>query len=219
MVAALGPLGVMEIRRSMLLKTLRDIQAAHGNAAAHLGLVVANKVFDLAAVDLDDLISPTTGIKPAHYQIAKEGEGDRSRILDDAEIVRVWNAAGDMGYPFAPIYRLLMLLGLRREELGSITWDQVNLDKRVLDLPTSKAGIPLTIPLSDRCVEIFQAVPRIYKQDTVFGAPTTWSSAKRKLDSLCGVEDWRTHDLRRTMRSGLARLTNAARRCGNGNST
>jgi integrase len=206
MVAALGPLGVQEIKRSMVLKVLRDIQAAHGNAAAHIARVVANKVFDLAAVGLDDLISPCTGIKPAHYQIAKEGEGDRSRILDDAEIVRVWNSADRLGYPFGPIYRLLMLLGLRREELGSIEWTQVDLNNQILNLPSSKAGIPLTIPLSDRCCDIFRAIPKIHRQDTVFGAPTTWSAAKARLDKLCGVTDWRTHDLRRTMRSGLGRF-------------
>jgi integrase len=141
-VAALGPLGVMEIRRSMVLKVLRDLQGAHGNNAAHVALIVANKIFDLAAVDMDDLLSPCTGIKPSHYQIAKQGEGDRSRILTDDEIVAVWNATDGLGYPWSPIYRLLMLLGLRREELGSITWEQVDLEKKVLNLPTSKAGIP-----------------------------------------------------------------------------
>jgi integrase len=206
MVKELGPLGVVEIKRSMVLKVLRDVQADHGNAAAKVALVVANKVFDLAAVGLDDLISPCTGIKPAHYQIAKEGEGDRSRILDDAEVVAVWNAAPALGYPFAPIYRLLMLLGLRREELGSIVWDQVDLENRVLNLPTSKAGIPLTIPLSDRCCDIFKAVPPVHREDSAFGAPTSWSAAKRKLDDLSGVKDWVTHDLRRTMRSGLGRF-------------
>lgn len=73
----------------MVLKALRDIQAANGNAAAHTALLVANKVFDLAAGDLDDLISPCTGIKPDHYHIKKDGEGDRSGILDDEEIVRL----------------------------------------------------------------------------------------------------------------------------------
>lgn len=103
MVEALGPLGVMEIRRLMVLKALRDIRATNGTAAAHAALVVTNKVFDLAAGDLSDLISPCTGIKPDHYQIKKDGEGDRSRILDDEKIVQVWNGAGKLSYPSSPI--------------------------------------------------------------------------------------------------------------------
>jgi hypothetical protein len=33
-----------------------EIQAAHGNAAANVPLVVANRVFDLAAVGLDEVV-------------------------------------------------------------------------------------------------------------------------------------------------------------------
>ena len=142
MIAALGPLPVMEIKRSMVLQALRDIQAEHGNNAAQVALVVCGKVFDLAAVGLDDLLSPCTRIKPEHYQIAKEGEGDRSRVLDDAEIVKEWNAAGELTYPWNSIYRLLMLLGLRREELGGIEWSYVDFENRVLNVPKSKNGFP-----------------------------------------------------------------------------
>jgi len=60
--------------------------------------------------------------------------------------------------------------------------------------------------LSDRCIAILQSVPRIHKQTSVFGTTSSWSLAKRKLDALSGVIDWVTHDLRRMMRSGLARL-------------
>jgi len=189
-----------------VLKAIRDIQAANGNPAAHTALVVANKVFDLAAVGLDDPISPCTGVKPEHYQIKKEGEGDRNRILDDAEIVKVWNAAGSLDYKWSPIYRLLMLLGLRREEISSIEWEWIDFDNRVLNIPSSKGGIPLTVPLSDRCLSILRSVPRIHEQTSVFGTTSSWSLAKCKLDASSGVKDWRSHDLRRTMRSGLARL-------------
>lgn len=206
MVAALGPLSVMEVRRSMILKVLREIQAANGNASAHIALIVTGKVFSLAAAELDDLISPVPGIKPEHYQIVKEGEGARSRILEDEELVRVWNAAGGMGYPYAPLFRLLSLLGLRRDELGQAEWDWVDWEKKVLNIPSSKGGLPLTVPLSPRCLEIFDSIPRIAGQTSVFGRPRGWSGAKKRLDKACGVTDWVTHDLRRTMRSGLGRL-------------
>lgn len=206
MVKEIGALPVMEIRRSMILKVLRDIQAVSGNATAHIALIVTGKVFSLAAAELDDLVSPVPGIKAEHYQIKKEGEGDRDRILDDAEIVKVWNASSGLGYPWAQLYRLLMLLGLRRDELGSVEWDQIDEEKRVLNIPSSKGGIPLTVPLSPRCLAIFEAIPRIQGQDSVFGKPSNWGGAKARLDKACGVTDWVTHDLRRTMRSGLGRL-------------
>lgn len=202
----IGPLPIMDVRRSMILKVLREIQAASGNASAHVALIVTGKVFSLAAAELDDLISPVPGIKAEHYQIRREGEGDRDRVLDDDELVRVWNAAGEMGYPYAPLYRLLSLLGLRRDELGSAEWDWVDWDKKVLNIPSSKGGIPLTVPLSPRCLEIFKGIPRIQGQTSIFGRPRGWSRAKARLDAACGVTDWVTHDLRRTLRSGLGRL-------------
>jgi len=39
MIEVLGPLPVTEIKRSMVLKALRDIQGEHGNAAATVALV------------------------------------------------------------------------------------------------------------------------------------------------------------------------------------
>lgn len=206
MVAELGPLPIMDVRRSMILKVLREVQAANGNASAHIALFVTSKVFSLASAELDDLIPPTTAIKPEHFLIKKEGEGDRTRILDDEELVRVWKASEGMGYPYGALYHLLSLLGLRRDELGQAEWDQIDWEKRVLNIPSSKGGIPLTVPLSPRCLEIFDSIPRIQGQTSIFGKPRGWSRAKKRLDAACGVKDWVTHDLRRTMRSGLGRL-------------
>jgi integrase len=111
---------------------------------------------------------------------------------------------------WSPIYRLLMLLGLRREELGAIEWSYVDFEKRVLNVPSSKGGIPLTVPLSDRCLEILKDVPGLSGRTGRAGPPYSACLAhgrapRLKLDALSGVKDWRTHDLRRTMRSGLAR--------------
>ena len=37
-------------------------------------------------------------------------------------------------------------------------------------------------------------------KETAFGG---WSKAKRRLDAKCGVLDWRLHDLRRTVATGM----------------
>jgi len=57
---------------------------------------------------------------------------ERERVLSLDELQRVWDAAGDMGYPFGPMYRMLILTGQRRAEIGEMErgWrKEVKLDK------------------------------------------------------------------------------------------
>ena len=58
---------------------------------------------------------------------------------------------------------------------------------------------------------MLQRVPRIADSKRVFTtnartAVSGWSRAKAKLDELSGVTDWRIHDLRRTVATGLQKL-------------
>ncbi len=58
----------------------------------------------------------------------------------------------------------------------------------------------------------FESMPRIGKRDgfvfTTTGetAVSGWSKAKATLDAASGVADWRLHDIRRTVASGMAAL-------------
>jgi hypothetical protein len=54
-------------------------------------------------------------------------------------------------------------------------------------------------------------MPRIAGSDFVFTVTghkpiAGWSAAKRNLDKECGVSDWRLHDLRRTVATGMQKL-------------
>jgi integrase len=68
------------------------------------------------------------------------------------------------------------------------------------------------VPLSDLALAILERVPRIGRHDgfvfTTTGktAVSGWSKAKVTLDAASGVPDWRLHDLRRTVATGLAGL-------------
>ena len=46
----------------------------------------------------------------------------RDRVLTDAELAAVWNAAPDNEY--GRIVKLLMLTGQRRDEIGSLRWSK-----------------------------------------------------------------------------------------------
>src|SRR5262249_45004997 len=67
------------------------------------------------------------------------------------------------------------------------------------------------IPLSTAALAIIARVRRVHGSDLVFTfsgrVPISgWAKAKVDLDDLAGVEDWITHDLRRTCATGLQKL-------------
>jgi integrase len=48
----------------------------------------------------------------------------RQRALDDAELSAFWRAVDRMPYPYGPIYKLLLLTGLRLNEVADASWSE-----------------------------------------------------------------------------------------------
>jgi integrase len=116
-----------------------------------------------------------------------------------------------MDGPYGGIVELLVLTGQRREEVAQLTWDEVDLASRTWALPGSrtKNGRSHIVHLSHEAIAVLMRTPKLGK--FVFSLTGTkafqsFSAAKRELDMLCSVTDWRLHDLRRTCVSGMARL-------------
>lgn len=139
-------------------------------------------------------------------------ENPRDRVMSDEELARVWLAMGKLGYPFGPAFRLLTLTAARREEIVGLNWDEVDMGAAVIRLAgaRTKNGEPHDIPLAPAAVAILAALPRIagrFVFTTTGKTPATGiSKAKKRLDGLCAVSDWRLHDLRRTAATGMQRL-------------
>jgi integrase len=135
----------------------------------------------------------------------KAAQGDaRDRVLADGELRAIWNALGDDRY--SNIVRLLLLTGLRREEVGGLHWSEVDLDREMILLPAErcKNGRPHEVPLSPAALAILTALPG--RDGLVFGRPgrgpfANWSAGKRQLDAKLGdaVAPWHLHDTRHTV--------------------
>jgi integrase len=139
----------------------------------------------------------------------------RDRVLSDAELALVWRAAVETGWPFGPVFRLLILTGARRDEIGGLRWSEIEADKINLKGARTKNGEPRTIPLSPAAAELLNALPRLRASDLVFTTTGTtsisgWSRAKTLLDKSIAetapVASWRLHDLRRSVATGMQRL-------------
>jgi len=106
-----------------------------------------------------------------------------------------------------PVIEIVIQTGMRFEELLSLTWSQVSLDRREVSLTRTKSGTPRVISLSDGAAATFVATPRHVTSPHVFREPNTgrrYKSLKNAFRSTCaraGVRDFRYHDLRHTFAS------------------
>jgi integrase len=141
----------------------------------------------------------------------------RDRVLTDAELRTVWQAAGEMGYPFGSLVRALILTGQRLSELADAQWCEIDEGLGCLAIPAERMKNKQvhTLPLTARMSELLAGLPRFEGGSFVFSS--TWgrkptvghSNFKIRLDriiaTIAPVESWQLHDIRRTVRTGLAR--------------
>ena len=143
-------------------------------------------------------------------------ETSRDRVLSDVELKRVWDAAGEMGWPFGSVYQLLILTGARLREIGELRWGEIDGDKIKIGAERTKNGLPHTIPLNAPALALVNSLQRIVGSEFVFTSTgrspiSGWSKAKRQLDKSAPIEPWHVHDLRRVVATGMQKLGVAER--------
>src|SRR5262249_44008439 len=142
----------------------------------------------------------------------------RDRVLSDAELALVWQAATAIGYPYGCIVKLLILTACRLQEVAGMRWSELNLVKAELALPRErvKSKRSHVVALGAPALAIIDDLPRIADSDLVFTGDgkrplTSFSHAKRLLDGAIAesnggtpIAAWVLHDLRRSVATALA---------------
>lgn len=158
-------------------------------------------------------VSPCAGLKPPG------AERSRDRVLDDAELAEVWHGATDLGWPWSPFVKLLILTAQRRNEVSAMKWAELDFGERAWTLPQDRAKNRTAhiIPLTDGTTKILQELPMTGEyvfSTTGHTSVSGFSKAKKRLVALIDqkragdnpILDWSFHDLRRTATTGMARL-------------
>jgi integrase len=137
-------------------------------------------------------------------------ERSRERVLSDAELKIIWNALGADDY--STVVRLLMLTGQRANEMGALSWSEIQGDAIELPGERTKNGRKHSVPIVPAVRAILENCQR--RSDAfVFGRKSGrpfggWGVCKRALDerirSNGTVGHWTHHDLRRTMATWMA---------------
>jgi integrase len=184
-----------------------DIEAIHSEVgaehpyAANRILEVVRKMFNwgkVAGLVPRDHANPAVGI-------VRFRERKRKRFITTMEMPRFINALEqeDNDYARHGIW-LLVLMGVRSNELLKAKWMDLNWDMRTLFVGLTKNGEPLLAPLSEAALARLRVIPRMASNPHIICGRdpgkhlSGLGRALTRVLKRAGLENIRIHDLRRT---------------------
>ncbi len=195
---------VHDLKKRDVVDVISSIEQRGAPAAANKALKSIKGFFAWAVGRALIERSPAEGI-PLPAKVVS-----RDRILDDAELAAVIIGARQMHCLYRGIVELLALTGQRREEVAGMAWEEIDFDQHLWTIPKkrTKNGKTHLVHLSPQALSLLRSIEKrgLFVFQAVERPFAAFSSAKRELDTLCAVRDWRLHDLRPTCVSGMARL-------------
>jgi integrase len=201
-----------ERRNSIQLKSggPHAVRKLHSELRVMMRWAVFNRIGGLQS-------DPSAAIPISELLRGRSYTKQRARVLTDAELRVIWQAAEETPYPFGPLVKALILTGQRLNEVAQARRGEVDKDQTTLLVPAErmKNKQAHAIPLTGRVRELLDQLPHFehgdYLFSTTFGRrPVSgFSKMKARLDraivAIEPVEPWQLHDLRRTVRTGLSR--------------
>jgi integrase len=165
----------MLVKPGTVRRELAIVQHCFGIAKREWGLpILTNPVQQIAI----------PGAQKSRERRLEDGEGN---ILSAAALASAWY--------LHPLITLAIETGMRRGELLSIRWKDVDMTAPTIRILKTKNGHPRTIPLTPKAVEILASLER--RDERVFPVtPNAVRLAWERLRKRAGLEDLRLHDLR-----------------------
>ena len=211
----LGHKDVNVIDRKAIWSCIEVVQRRGHLQAARRVQSVLKRVFEYGSSKGVVKLNPMTGIDPRHVAPAKS----RDRVLAPEEIPRWLHAVetSSLSRSMKLALRLLLLIPVRKGELLSAKWKDVDLSGGTWDIPkeNSKNSAPIRHRLGDQALQIFHELKQlslssewVLPSSRNYGAiPISKSGINTALRGVKGLpEGVVIHDLRRTVRTYLTEL-------------
>jgi integrase len=204
---------IATITRGDVIDLVDNIVARGARVQANRVLAWLRALFNWAIEKERLAASPVARMKrPAEEQA-------RDRVLADDEIRWLWTACHEIGWPFGPLVRLLIVTAQRRDEVAGMEWRELAFAEKTWTIPKEKAksGQAHDVQLSATAVAILEPLPHIGRAGLVFtttGAAqiSGFSRAKRRLIRRCWTPSARSSANRRATRSPIGHCTICAGR-------
>ncbi|WP_018690353.1 tyrosine-type recombinase/integrase, partial [Ahrensia kielensis] len=203
-------LQISEIDRGKCFQLLDTVTAKRGEAIAREVRKHLVKFLNWSADRGYIAVNPLAGAKmPSLVYVQRE------RVLSAEEIEKIWRAAGEIGYPFGPFVKLLILTGQRRNEIAKmqVRWFTKVDGVPAIEIPGAirKTKRPQLLPVTEEIAKVLSDLPVYEGADHLFSTTaghkpiSGFSKAKTRIDRIVGFSDWTYHDIRRTVATELAR--------------
>jgi len=196
---SLGELHVTGIQNTDIA-TYRDKRLKQGMAGATVlrELSHLSHIFTVAAKDWG---IPLTSNPVQIIRKPKAGRG-RDRRLNSGELALLLDALTDT-VEVKVIVQLAIETGMRRSELLSLLWVNVDMVNRFVVLPDTKNGDSRAVPLSRRALQILEETPRTATGKLFSTRPDSVSQAFHRACIRANLQNLRFHDLRHEATSRL----------------
>ena len=161
---ALGSMKVADVKRadvSRLHHRIGDRAPYEANRVLALVSSIFRKAVEWGLLP-DDARNPAAGIE-------RFKEASRERWAHPDELRILWHTTeehADLVQRCA--FRLYLLTGLRRSELLSLRWRDVDVKAREIRLADTKSGKPHIVPLSSEAIAVLKELPRGFGNAYVF---------------------------------------------------
>jgi integrase len=209
-----------KIQRADVNALLDRLVEKHSPIQADNVLSVLRSMMNWFATRDDNYASPI--VRGMRRDQREASERARHRILDDGEIVAVWNAADEMGN-YGALVRLLLLTAQRLAKVSTMRWDDIADGVWTIPSERREKGNAGALKLPQIALDIITAQPQIDNNPYIFAGshrgrrkptdkarfhPSAFNSFAQRKDELnakLDIPHWTLHDLRRTARSLMAR--------------
>lgn len=161
-----------------------------------------SKVMDVAGKEMRIRIPMGNPVRDVRKPVSAP---PRERRLTAEEANALLEACGkSLNNWLRPAVQLAIETAMRQGELLSLTWANVDTEKRVAYLAITKNGTSRAVPLSSRAIAVLAGLPKDIKGRVIPVEKQTLHSAFKTACSRANLEDFRWHDLRHESLSRLA---------------
>ena len=159
----LGSRPIAEIKRSEIVRMLRNIKAKYGYGAADDAFKMLSRFFTWYVPNADDDFR-----SPIVRGTWSQTKGEGSRALADDEIRILWNVASEGRSPYDHFIRFVLLTATRRNEAARMKRSEVSPDGTEWTIPAArfkgqdgKSAHAHLIPISPLARDVLVSVPML----------------------------------------------------------
>lgn len=173
-------------------------------------LAIISHLFTIARKEwgMEDLQNPVRLVRLPQQNNA------RDRRLEDGEEELLLEFLGKHSNIYLkPLAVIAIETAMRKGEILSLRWENIDLKKQTAFLPDTKNGNSRTVPLSKRAVATFKSLPRSISGEVFQTSSYATRKAWVRQIKQSGIENLRFHDLRHEATSRLAEIFAAHELC------